>query len=471
MGFFDRFTDKKAGTPKPAPAPESIATGSTPPVGSTPPMGTATSTVLPRLAAAREKLEAKDLPGAMAIYEELLATAGDRPDILVTLSGDLGSCGYVKQIVELVAPRYDAERHGPATGLNLLQAYLATHNTTAAQHLLDILFALQRPDLEERLYGFSNALAELIEAEKRGEISAASPTPPPEAAAGDEGGQPQQRMVTLASISKPIWFYGLEPIADRALPPKQGKLRRVTFAQLSLVNMPGVLEQMTKPEDALGRLSRAIPLWLTETLYLCPHYQPNTAIGIASKQHYGLFPSEWTTDHLRQLVDTTEGGIDYVFTGSLQHRSGDFELVLRVWEIRKFRERKVFSARWTPLTADAELLKLQEQIRLFMEFTPYPSGTGPEYSVPASPSAWLDVLGASLSTFFAQKEVLPRDQLSVPPAIFRSAAELAPKSETASLAWLALRHRSIALGLEVPADLQPTLFSSQLVKDAAAILP
>jgi len=75
----------------------------------------ATASVKKSLLSARERLDAKDLPGAMAIYEELLRTAGDRPDVLVSLSGDLGSCGYVEQIVELVAPRYDADRHGPAT--------------------------------------------------------------------------------------------------------------------------------------------------------------------------------------------------------------------------------------------------------------------------------------------------------------------------------------------------------------------
>ncbi len=64
------------------------------------------------------------------------------------------------EIIELVAPRYDAERHGPATGLNLLQAYLAVRNVNSAQHVLDILFALNRQDLEERLYGFSNAIVQ-----------------------------------------------------------------------------------------------------------------------------------------------------------------------------------------------------------------------------------------------------------------------------------------------------------------------
>ena len=61
-------------------------------------------------------MSAPTLPGALAIYEEVLAASGDRADVLVAISGDLGSHGHVAEIIELVAPRYDAERHGPATG-------------------------------------------------------------------------------------------------------------------------------------------------------------------------------------------------------------------------------------------------------------------------------------------------------------------------------------------------------------------
>jgi len=100
MGFFDRLTSKKT-TPA----------ASDTPVASPQPFADA----VPRLAAARAKLEAKDLPGALAIYEELLAVAGERADVLVAISGDLGAHGHVAQIIELVAPRYDADRHGPAT--------------------------------------------------------------------------------------------------------------------------------------------------------------------------------------------------------------------------------------------------------------------------------------------------------------------------------------------------------------------
>src|SRR3954468_9510473 len=132
MGFFDRLAGKK-------PSPSSNET----PAAQTAPVVPAE--VGPRLAAARAKLEQHDLPGALAIYEELLGVAGERADVLVGISGDLGARGHVAQIIELVAPRYDAERHGPATGINLLQAYLVTRNPDAAQHVLDILFALNRP--------------------------------------------------------------------------------------------------------------------------------------------------------------------------------------------------------------------------------------------------------------------------------------------------------------------------------------
>src|SRR5580698_2223803 len=72
MGFFDRSDEKKP-APLSAPASNPAAGG-----------------VMPQLAAAREKLEARDLPAALAIYEQVLADAGDRADVLVAISGDLG---------------------------------------------------------------------------------------------------------------------------------------------------------------------------------------------------------------------------------------------------------------------------------------------------------------------------------------------------------------------------------------------
>lgn len=456
MGFFDRFTSKK---PEPAPAPANGSDVSAAPAPTPLPAGGVKS----RLATAREKLAAKDLPGALALYEELLASAGDRPDVLVAVSGDLGSHGRVAEIIELIAPRYDADRHGPATGLNLLQAYLAVRNPDAAQHVLDILFGLNRPELEQRLYGFSNAIAEMI----------ATPhaAPPPGALGGPMPGADAPK-VALISISKPIWFYGLDPMAPQLLPPKEGRLRRIAFAQLALPGYPDIAVAVKKPEDELGRLSRALPLWLAETFFFSPSYAPIAAIAVmtppdGAPNHPMIFGAEWTTENLRQLVDSTEGGLDFIVTGALRNQAGDYEMLLRVWEVKAFRERKIFHARWTPATADEALAKLHGDVRTFMEWSP--SSAAFAYMPSAKPRVWLDTLGGSLGLFLVEKSILPLAALNPPSELLAHAAAHAADGEAASFAYLTTRARVAALAPGTAVG-EVALTRSPLVNEAKKIV-
>lgn len=483
MGFFDRFASRKpnasdrspAGTPHPStpPPPAPAAPGSLrEPDDSTPASVSSNPAVAAALRQAREQLDLRQLPAALAIYEQVLATAGDRADVLVTISGDLGTTGYVENIPELIAPRYDADRHGPATGLNLLQAYLATRNTTAARHLLDILFALNRAELTERLYGFSNALAELIEAENQGQLPPPQARPPGSGPASDPASAGGPTTIALVSISKPIWFYGLEPLADRILPPKQARLRRVAFAQLALLGQNDAFIRMKQPEDDLGRFSRALPLWLAETFFFSPHYAPIAAVGhVSEARHYALFPTEWSTQNLSQLVETSNDGLDYIFTGALRHVAGDTELLLRVWEVKKFRERKQFTARWSPGTADAELLKLHEQIRLFMEWSSYGEGPGLAYRPPVAPRAWLETLGASLTLFLGEKNLLAPEQLTTLATPLKTIAEQAASgADSAALAWLTAKSRAEKLRILPPGLNHAALPPSPLVAAAQSAL-
>jgi hypothetical protein len=458
MGFFDRFTAKK---PAPAPGPASATPAPATSGESRPDTAAAPGPggVKPRLVSAREQLEAKDLAGAVAIYEEVLASAGDRADVLVTISGDLGAHGHVAQIIELIAPRYDAERHGPATGLNLLQAYLAVRDPDAAQHVLDILFSLKRPELEERLYGFSNAIAELMAA------------PHPAASDGENGVAPTVSKVGLITISKPIWAYGLEAMTAEILPAKDGRLRRIAFAQFAIPGHPDIDAAINRPEDELARLSRALPLWFAETFYLSANYAPYAALGIITPPNlptrYMIFGAEWTTDNLRQLVDTHQGSLDYIFTGALRMVDADYELVLRVYEVKSFRERKKFTLRWTPATADQQLGQFQAELRRFMEWSPAAGGLA--YAPPASPRAWLETLGAAVGLFVVEKKILPLELLPPVATDLERAAATAATTETASLAFLTMRARAATLGVAAPQSV--ALAQSPIVEKAAATLP
>lgn len=452
MGFLDRFSGKK---PEPAPP----ATPATPAAPEAAPAAKPGG-VMPRLAQARALLEAKDLAGATAIYEEVLAAAGDRPDVLVTISGDLGTFGHVAKIVELVAPRYDAQRHGPATGLNLLQAYIAVRDPGAAQHVLDILFDLQRPELEERLYGFSNAIAELF----------AHPTAVTGQLTSDGAPAAEAPHVDLVSFTRPIWFYGLEDMEEALFPKKTGKLRNVAFAQFGLPGHTGLEEAMQRPEDELGRLSRAIPLWLAETFHFSPHYFSSAIVGLHASggvKRPFLFGMEWTSENLSQLINTSADPLDYIITGALRHKAGDYELVLRVWEVKKFRERKQLTARWTPADAPQALAKLHEQVRAFMEWSPVAGGLA--YVPPADARAWLDVLGTSAGHFLATKGLVPAELLPPAAPVLDALAPHTPGSAPAALAWLTLRDRLKALGRE-PAPGDAALHGDPLVTRAREIL-
>jgi hypothetical protein len=477
MGLFDRFSAKKPAS-GPA-APTGADPAGFPPVAASPAAPPPPADIRQRLNGAREKLLAKDVAGAIAVYEEVLGVTGDRPDVLLTISGDLGSNGYVAPIIELISPRYDAQRHGPAIGFNLLQAYLAVGNTDAAQHVLDMLFSLNRPDLEARLFGFSNAIVEITaQAALGGPVGGApelthdlaSPVP----IELEPGLAPAAPRVALVSISKPIWFYGLEAMADRVLPPKREGLRRVAFAQLAQLGVRPGQAADGPAEDEVGRLARALPLWLAETFYFSQQYSPSAAMGYLENPGGGrrpmVFTSEWMTDNLRQLLDTTKEGLDFVFTGALKQQAGDYEVILRVWEMKKFRERKLFTARWTPATADAELQRLHGEIRQFMEWAAYPAGAGLAYAPPAAPRPWLEALGASLGLFLADKGVFPREMATPPAAVLAALAPLAAADPRASLAWLTLQARARALGVAGEGDPLPALSPDPVVAEAGRVL-
>ena len=471
MGFLDRFSGRKPAPAQPAPEPPQDPAEDHPPAGQpqseakAKPAALQPHAIVDHLRDARAKLDARDLPGALAIYEEVLAVAGDRADILTTVSGDLGSTGHAAQVVELVAPRYDALRHGPAAGLNVLQAYLANRDADAAQHMLDILFAMNRPDLEERLYGFSNAISELF---LQGDSPVAQGGSP-----DGEGAPKSATKVAVVTVSKPVWFYGLEPMADSIFPPKRGKPRRIAFTQLGLPEAyPDVEAAMRARADELGRLSRAIPAWLSETFHYSPLYAPFAAVAIVQQgdgSHLPMiFGTDWSAENIRQMVDTTSEGVDYAVTGTLRHRTGDYELTLRVWEVRKFRERKQFIARWTPATADVELDRIRREICQYMECAPDSETPGLAYAAPSSPRAWLDTLGVSLDLFLAGKNILPKALLAPPEELAAAAAKLAAESPVASLAWLTFARRCQAL--DIPAGPGPAqLNESPLVQEAAAL--
>jgi hypothetical protein len=247
-------------------------------------------------------------------------------------------------------------------------------------------------------------------------------------------------------------------------------LRRVAFAQLALPGMPGVMEQATRPEDENGRLTRAFALWLAETFSCSAGYEAIAALGLKGQEHYALFPTEWTAENLRELNDSANAkGLDYIVAGWLRAHNADYELGVRIWEMKKFRELKSFAVRFAPSTANEALLKIHGQLRTYMEWNPLPSGNGLGYEPPVEPFAYLQALGASVSLFLGEKGLLPAGQLRLETAPFIQAIRANPGEVRAQLALVTALQRLKALG--APADEEAlALARAWLASDAARAL-
>jgi tetratricopeptide (TPR) repeat protein len=192
---------------------------------------------LPLLWIAREALKSRNIAGARQLYEQVLTVAADMPDALIMVSGDLGNAGQLELLVELVAPHYDVDRHGPLAGVNLAEALKELGHFEQATALVQQLLALRMAPLAERLAQLETEIARKM-----------PPQPINEAP-----------HVSAMSIEGPLWLRGLYD-AGWLLPQVHDASPELTFVALtSELSNSGVAE--VQRSDDLGRLTRALPLY------------------------------------------------------------------------------------------------------------------------------------------------------------------------------------------------------------------
>ncbi|MBB3225975.1 tetratricopeptide (TPR) repeat protein [Luteibacter sp. Sphag1AF] len=198
---------------------------------------------------ARAALEAGDLPRAREIYGLVLARAIPVPaDALQQISGDLGRNGHLELLLELVSPVFDVDRHGLAVGNNLIKANLDVGHIAQARRLLEALYRQQRPDWEEHLLYWDNAIAT---AEKRfGPVETETPL-----------------TVGLLKLEQPVWVREALD-AGSLLPTRDANSPVVVFMAGSCTSPQSGDSVISQRTDALGRLSRGMPMYLAEQVLL-----------------------------------------------------------------------------------------------------------------------------------------------------------------------------------------------------------
>lgn len=197
---------------------------------------------------ARHCLEQKDVESARRFYAQVLTAGTFDGNALMMISGDLGNNGQIPLIVELVGPVYDERKHDPMAGINLLRAYQALGNAVEGEALLARLYALGFAPIKSQLDQFAQAFLQMHKQDDQG-----VPVDPE-----------SLRFATLA-LSQPIWHYGLRN-ADWFFAQKPEGASEIGFFALSK-STDGSERAESQREDELGRFSRAIPLYLSETVH------------------------------------------------------------------------------------------------------------------------------------------------------------------------------------------------------------
>lgn len=263
----------------------------------------------PQLGIAREYLQADDLTAAIKLYEKLLSAESVTGDLLMIISGDLGNSGHENIIPALIGPVYKPHFHGPRAGLNLLQAYLKTGLRDEGVALLHQLYELNISPFKKHLDDFAHAFDQLV---------VHTPVQVPE---------PNNLQVETVSLDRPVWALGLRDPEwlFKAKPEDAPGVTFLSFARRCSSEVQAEAQQ----EDDIGRLTRAIPLYLAEAVHYWTSFRTRTLIPAVVGGGPIVFGSE---PDVAALCEQLGGDSRYFVTGVIEEIGDGFRITCFLYE-------------------------------------------------------------------------------------------------------------------------------------------
>lgn len=346
---------------------------------------------LPQLYLARYFIEQKDLESAKPIYEYVLNTAVDELPVLFIISGDLGNNGYINEIIDIVAPLYDSEKHDIMAGMNILHAYIQTGNHIEGQKLIDKLMKSERPDVKAVLQKLASDFSTLEQAQK------------------NNGSTPEDVEYELVVTDKPIWFYGLK--SPEWLLPKELKRENIGFLTFAdLTDKSGKVTAIQR-EDNSGRLTRGLPLLLQEILLF--KHSRETKFLIPVEKDIGPYEriAEYSTKSLYDAARTND--LDLLVTGSISGNHDEYDIKVVLFE-RESQSTQTFEMKLSNLDDNSEFIATLNSIVMKITETNNIELTESEfYDIPKKEIIYnyLSALGQSLTQSLVDNKVVKFENL------------------------------------------------------------
>lgn len=262
----------------------------------------------PQLWLARYALEENDLASALNLYEGILDLTDDS-DALMMISGDLGNNGHIEQILGFVAPVYLPEKHGPNAGRNLLEACKQLGNYELGLQLVHKMRMQNWHPFTQMLIDYSNIFEDMKPLD-----------------AQDVNLNEEKAGALL--LDRPIWMYGLGDAKWLEVHKSESSSKIVFLALNAQTDNSGEGVQ-TQKEDDIGRLSRAVPLFLAEPLYFGTSLSPQVLIFAFPKKGPILMGGKFDWDYLESLQINDAA---LFVTGEVSYSEKGYGIALHVWD-------------------------------------------------------------------------------------------------------------------------------------------
>lgn len=237
----------------------------------------------PNLWLARESLENNNLDEALEYYQQLFCI-NTEPDAqtLQQISGDLGIKGYLKEAIDLIAPKFSIKYHGLMVGNNLIKAYIDSQQIHEAQALVKQLFSENRPDWRENLSYWQNELDELTH--EYGPLDSA-----------------EKPKLGLIAIEEPAWLHKLKHVSEKVKSKDSAApIVLSTSASCSLgVENDQVIVQ---PTNAEGALCRGLPMSLCDKLNIDTQAQATMLLPVIEEGGFAFFGERYDEEMVRNLI-------------------------------------------------------------------------------------------------------------------------------------------------------------------------
>jgi tetratricopeptide (TPR) repeat protein len=114
-----------------------------------------------QLMLASSALEEDAVDDAINLFKEAMSKSFADQEVLYQVSSSLIKIRLFDEIFDMIVPIYNPQKHGPYTGLNILQAYIDTENHDLGMALFQRLHAVFGPEIQEYLDYFLTKLNKL----------------------------------------------------------------------------------------------------------------------------------------------------------------------------------------------------------------------------------------------------------------------------------------------------------------------